>query len=470
MMKNRICGLFAVVLLMLSIAGSNTTAYAQTLSPIYDFGTISGGPISPTYSGIVAQGRDGNLYSTTPFGGANGEGAMFKITTGAALTVPYSFASTNENPYSGLTLGTDGSFYGTTYGGGTSGLGTVFTITPSGTVKVLYNFTGSSSGSGPFAPPIQGSNGDLFGTTTEGGTNNDGTVYSITPSGTLVWSTSFDGTNGNRPFAPLVQGNNGSFYGTTELGGTGDAGVVFKITPAGTLTSYSLNGGELSFSPLVQGSDGNFYGTTSSGGTKHYGAIFKMTPGGTVTVIHDLNGTTDGAYPFAGLVQATDGNFYGTTSGGPMTPQGTIFSISPTAPYPYTVLQTFDGTTGAVPYVTLVQHTNGILYGDTDSGGDGDMGCTAGTCGVFYSLDISAGPFVSLVSTSGKVGNTVEVLGQGFKGTTGVFFNGTSATFKVSPSDTYLTATVPTGATKGFVTVVTPSGTLTSNKEFVVKP
>jgi uncharacterized repeat protein (TIGR03803 family) len=462
----RVLALCSVMLAALAIA-----LHAQNYTVKYNFGTKSGDPINPTYSGIVAQGRDGNLYGTTPFGGANGKGAMFKITPGGTLTVVYSFDSTDPYPYSGLTLGTDGNFYGATYSSGTPGDGTVYKITPRGTVTLLHSFTGSD-GSGPFAPPIEGTDGDFYGTTTAGGASSEGTVYKITPSGKFTSLYSFDGTTGEEPIAPLVQGSDGNFYGTTEVGGMYDAGVVFKITSSGKLTAYSLDGGhggELSFSPLVQGSDGSFYGTASAGGKKDDGAIFKITASGRVTVLHSFNGTTDGAEPFAGLVQATDGNFYGAASNGKDTPQGTIFKISPTSPYPYTVLYSFDGTTGATPWVTLVQHTNGILYGDTNSGGTGNMGCAVGTCGVFYSWDAGLGPFVSLVSVAAKVGKTIEILGQGFTGTTGVSFNGTAATFTVV-SSTYLTAKVPSGATTGFVTVTTPKGTLTSNKKFRVIP
>jgi hypothetical protein len=146
--------------------------------------------------------------------------------------------------------------------------------------------------------------------------------------------------------------------------------------------------------------------------------------------------------------------------------QGTIFRISPTPPYTFTVLYNFDLSTGAQPSIALIQHTNGILYGDTFNGGTGSH-CAGSQCGVFYSFNLGLQPFVSLVSTSGKVGKTIGILGQGFTGTTGVSFNGTAANFKVS-SDTYLTATVPNGATTGSVTVMTPTGTLTSNKPFRV--
>jgi uncharacterized repeat protein (TIGR03803 family) len=188
----------------------------------------------------------------------------------------------------------------------------------------------------------------------------------------------------------------------------------------------------------------------------------------TSTGLHNINKTTDGFQPYAGLVQATDGNFYGANSAGGTANDGTIFKISPTNAYK--TLYDFDGTTGSTPLVTLFQHTSGVLYGDTEMGGTGNVSpCTTGQCGVFYSLSLGLKPFVSLVFASGKVGQTVEVLGQGFTGTKGVSFGGTAATFKVV-SSTYLTATVPSGATTGSVTVTTPAGTLTSNKQFRVTP
>ena len=159
------------------------------------------------------------------------------------------------------------------------------------------------------------------------------------------------------------------------------------------------------------------------------------------------------------LVQATDGNFYGTADGGGVNGYGVIFRVSPAGDY--SVLYNFDFTHGEEP-CTAMQHSNGKIYGTTFQGGTHNMG-------VAYSLDVGLAPFVRLVSTSGKVGKTVEVLGQGFTGTTAVSFNGTPAAFTVV-SDTYLTATVPSGATTGFVTVTTPGGTLKSNQEFRVKP
>jgi uncharacterized repeat protein (TIGR03803 family) len=211
---------------------------------------------------------------------------------------------------------------------------------------------------------------------------------------------------------------------------------------------------------LVQGTDGNFYGTTYlGGGPTNSGIVFKVTAAGALTVLHEFNGT-DGSTPTAGLVQATDGNFYGTTPTGGSGKVGVIYKI--TSAGTYSVVYNFDGTTGESPNVALVQHANGILYGNTTMGGTDNHG-------VFYSLNIGAAPFVRLVHNSAKVAKAVEILGQGFTGATKVSFNGTAATFTVA-SDTYLTATVPAGAKTGFVDVVTPSGILKSNKTFRVTP
>jgi hypothetical protein len=199
-----------------------------------------------------------------------------------------------------------------------------------------------------------------------------------------------------------------------------------------------------------------------------------MTPTGRFTDVHDMNGTTDGYGPVTGVIQATDGEFYGVnygsnwgTIGGCC---GSIFKV--TAQGGFSSLYDFDATTGDGPGdLTLLQHTNGMLYGARECGGTGssdDPNCTSGG-GVFYSWNAGLKSFVSLLPYSGKVGNTIEFLGQGFTGATHVSFNRTSATFTVK-SDTYLTAIVPTGATTGFVRVTTPSGALRSNRKFLVTP
>jgi uncharacterized repeat protein (TIGR03803 family) len=416
----------------------------------------------------VVQGRDGNLYSTTDPGGANGAGAVFKITPSGMLTLLYSFTggSDGANPSSGLTLGTDGNFYGSTLGGGSNFDGTIFKITPSGILTVLHNFN-CTDGCEPVAGLVQGTDGAFYGTTFAA----DGTVFKITAAGALTTLHTFNYADGSGPNAVLVQGTNGNFYGTTDSGGMFGYGTIFRITSAGVfknLHNFTCGAdGCVPVAGLVQGTDGVFYGTTREGGANGDGTVFKITAAGALTTIHTFSGA-DGAAPFGGLVQATDGNFYGTASSGGTLNDGTIFRLSPKGSF--SVLYNFDGTSGSTPYVTPIQDTNGIIYGDTDLGGTGSVSpCTAGNCGVFYRLNASLKAFVSLRPYSGKVGNFIELFGQGFSSTSTVSFNGIAATPTVT-SSTYLTAAVPNGATTGFVKVTTSGGTLTSNKKFRVTP
>ena len=289
----------------------------------------------------------------------------------------------------------------------------------------------------------------------------------------------FNGADGTQPQAPLVQGTDGNLYGTTFFA-PGGCGEVFRITTAGKLTVLHLfdsGSGCGPVGPLVQGNDGNFYGTTEynspAGGP--FGSVFKIAPTGTFTVLHVMNGGTDGGNIYAGVVQGTDGNLYGVASNEGNSSNcssvgcGTTFKVAPNGSF--SLIHNFDNTTGSAPEVTLFQHTNGTLYGDTYCGGTGINGLcgTDTTSGVFYSFNASLKPFVSLVNPSGKVTATVEILGQSFTGTTGVSFNGTATTFKVV-TDTFMTAAVPSGATTGTVKVTTPGGTLTSNKKFRVTP
>ena len=194
------------------------------------------------------------------------------------------------------------------------------------------------------------------------------------------------------------------------------------------------------------------------GGGTASGTVFKITSKGKLTVLHSFS-SSDGANPFGGLVQAASGNLYGAAYVGGTLSYGVIYRISPNGQF--SDLYNFDYLTGAYPEVTLLQHTTGTLYGDTFTGGLG--------AGSFYSLRAGLGAFVAPVPSSGKVGKAIGVLGQGFTGTTAVSFNGTAATFSVS-SATFLTATVPDGATTGPLTVTTPTGTLSSKQNFRVTP
>ena len=457
MKHTRIWKLCGSAVLIFSLA---SVLHAQTFSVLYNFGDIIHDAASPSYSGIIAQGRDGNLYTTTGYGGLNGFGTVIQITLTGQTTILYSFNGTDLDeayPYGGLTLGTDGNFYGTTTGDLNLGGGKIFKVTPTGVLTFLHTFD-LSDGRHPFAPPIQAADGNFYGTTAFGGATGHGTVYKLTPSGQFSTIYSFDYTNGTYPYAPIIQGEDGNFYGTAWEGGTSGAGTVFRLTPQGkitTLHSFDFYTGSYPYSPLVQGSDGNLYGMTEVGGDNNYGAIFKVSPSGKFTLLHSLS-LSDGQFPTVGLAQGTDGNFYGNAFGEP----GTIFRVTPRGNL--TVLHNFDITGGSHPEVTLAQHTAGVLYGDTFNGGSHGYGA-------IYSLDAKLPPYAALVPRAAKVGKSVGILGQGLIGTTAVSFNGLAAQFQVS-SDTFLTATVPDGATTGLVTVTTPDGSLVSKQKFLVLP
>jgi uncharacterized repeat protein (TIGR03803 family) len=446
-----------------------TAANSQIFTVLYDLGTNSGDPQSP--QGHYAQARDGNLYSTSPSGGSDTYpyGTVFQLTPAGKMKVLASFTGM---PTSGLTLGTDGNLYGTTISDGTYNSGTVFKITTGGKLTVLHNFTGKTDGSNAVIAPVQGTDGNYYGAASNG-VNYYGTIYKMTPAGVVTPLYEFTGSPDDNYRYPqsLIQGSDGNFYGITP-GSHGSSGMVFKITPQGKLTPvHEFAGypteGQTPVGSLIQASDGNFYGATHQGGTYGWGTIYKMTPAGVVTTLRNFQETDGlGRLPSSGPVQGTDGNFYGGTSGGPHE-FGILYQI--TSSGTYTIL--YDGfsyTNGTDPADPLFQHTNGTFYSDTVYYGTGTA-CLGYGCGVLYSFSMGFGPFVSFVpaQSSGKVGKSIGILGQGFTGTTNVSFNGASATFTVV-SGTYLTAAVPADATTGVVTVATPGGTLTSNKIFGV--
>lgn len=326
---------------------------------IHAFGDKVGDGERPTAP--LIQGRDGALYGTTSFGGAHGSGTVFKVTLDRAYSVLYSFGSSPSDgrvPASGLIQASDGNFYGTTtvggvnqcssVPGGVGNCGTVYKITPGGAETVLYSFgTSASDGVQPQAPLVQGSDGNFYGTTVNGGANSCsnssgpdrcGTVYKITPGGNVTILHSFGGgttpgflpVDGVAPQGPLIQGTDGAFYGTTVAGGQGrcgnafGCGTVYRITAAGTLTilhafaTESSSDGDGPAPFLMQARDGNFYGMTISGGAYFqmlsYGTIFRLTPDGIKTTLYSFAADARPANPLGGLIQGADGALYGLTS------------------------------------------------------------------------------------------------------------------------------------------------------------
>jgi uncharacterized repeat protein (TIGR03803 family) len=488
-------------------------ARAQTLTTLYDFCTritcrSGDSPLS------LIQATDGNFYGTATKGGANdngycadhinavhGCGTVFKITPSGTLTTLYSFCrepncTDGALPQAAMIQATNGDFYGTTSFGGANGGGTVFKITSTGKLTTLYNFCSQpncADGSLPQTALMQARNGDFYGTTAWGGTGENvgcsttknagcGTVFRLTPAGNLTTLYSFcaqpNCADGAVPGAPLIQATNGDFYGTTEQGGAHiqtPGGTIFKISPGGDLTILydfcsqpNCTDGAVPIAPLIQAANENLYGTTSGNfGTTDPGTVFEITPSGRLTTLYNFanGGTNGGTDPEGALIQATNGDFYGTTVSGGTSGLGTAFALTPGGIL--TTLYSFCSadetcTDGAGPFAALLQATSGEFYGTTTSG-------QYGHGGTIFSLNVGLGSFVALQTSTGEVGAKVTILGTNLTGTTSVTFNGTAAMFNVNSTGSAITTSVPTGATTGSVQVVMPNGTLQSNVVYRVE-
>jgi uncharacterized repeat protein (TIGR03803 family) len=473
---------------LLSVANASETP-ATSFTSIYSFCRQAHCPDGNSPNGSLVQGPDGSFYGTTTTGSLSGDGTVFKISSGGALVTLHAFSGNDGNQPSALILATDGNLYGTTVMGGAScsrgtGLcGTIFRITPSGTLTTLYTFcsrTNCTDGFFPGAALLEGNDGNLYGTTEHGGIAGQcspygcGTIFRITLNGMFNTLYSFCpqancqflAPDGEYPLAPLVQGADGSLYGTTSAGGsdtcTFGCGTFFKYSGTGGLTQLhqfvnSVDGSGPG--QMVQATDGNFYGVTS-------GTLFRGTPGGLVATIH-LFMFTDGEMP-TGVLQATDGNLYGVTQQGGgsnncLSGCGTIFESNLDGGL--RTLHSFSGSDGASPAGGLLLATDGNFYGATSLGGS--SGNCQGGCGTVFKLSTGLAAFVATVPSAGVAGTPVAILGTNLTGATSVKFNGTSATFtEVSSSE--LMANVPAGATTGTVQVALPGGTLTSNADFQV--
>lgn len=482
-------------LALLVLAAMAIALPAQTFTTLVGFDGSDG--TSP--SGPLVLGPDGNFYGTTGTGGAPcaltnaGCGTVFKMTPGGALSTLHSFCAqpqtscTDGYTPAGLSLGVDGLLYGSTSGAGancslsvTGSCGTLFRITLDGTFATLYSFCAQASCADGFTPNVivQAADGAFYGTTTNGGLNNAGTVFRILPGGRLATLYNFcsqtNCTDGATPSGALMQAANGNLYGTTGAGGAADvgSGTIFEVTPLGKFTTLATIGGNPN-SGVIQGTDGNFYGTAARAGM-----VFKVTPTGTVTWL-----VTVGGFPYYGLVQATDGNLYGTTYVGGANDNsycqgngcGSVFQVTPGGIL--TVLYNFcslaNCTDGYFPLGGLTQGTNGVLYGTTwcgggDLSGPGCLGYAGGGYGSVFSLSVGLGAFVEMSPTSGRPGTVVRIFGTNLQGASGVSFDGSPARFAVV-SKTEILTTVPARATTGTVQVATPGGTLSGNVPFRVQ-
>jgi uncharacterized repeat protein (TIGR03803 family) len=508
------------------IAGFQTGLAHAQLTQLYAFQydstTVSNYPDGENPLAELIQGADGNYYTTTQSGGSGacpgesaaipGCGTIVKITPAGVFSVFYSFpydsgssAPNGVNPQAGLLQGPDGNFYGVAAYGGTGGdfcgtnggifgCGTVFKLTPNGVLTVLHSFCGgngcgslATDGAAPIGRLAIGSDGNLYGTTQSGGIYNgyynSGTIFRVSLSGAYQIMYIFSGGartgDGENPAAGLTFASDGNFYGTTEFGGTSGFGTVFRMNLAGTVTilqnfaQFDPNGAQPE-GALIQASDGNLYGTCYSGGANGWGTVFRISTSGVFTKLYDFTQAAGnvGYLPKAGVIQASDGNLYGTTWEGGPDDAGTIYQM--TLSGVATIAANFDAnsSTGYSPVGALVQGSDGKMYVTAPSGGGVNSNGVPdqGTIDVFNaSLPVPKPGILGFVPSSGKVGTKVTIGLGPFIGATSVKFNGTSATFKV-PGSEFITTTVPAGATSGSISVTSPGGTTTSKEKFTVLP
>jgi len=500
-----LCFARAVSIVMTLLAVTAMVALAQTFTTLANFdGTNGSFPIAN-----LIQGSDGNFYGTTFGNGIDVYGTVFQITPSGTLTTLYNFCSQTgctDGKYPGGTLveGNDGNFYGVTEGGGSTDRGTVFAITPAGALTTLYSFCAQActDGSHPFGGLSLADDGNFYGTTNDGGTGGCGdgggcgTVFKLAPTGQMIWVFSFSGNDGLNPESSLLQGTDGNLYGTTYEGGVNGFGTVFEITTGGTLTTLynfcpqsGCADGSGPISALVEGTDGNFYGTTGSGGASSNcsggcGTVFQITEAGTLTTLHSFD-LSDGSEP-VGLVQASDGNFYGAallggTSSNCSGGCGTVFELTPTGTL--TTLHNFDLTGGAEPD-GAIQARDGKFYGPTYSGGTSGN-CGSGGCGTVFSLDVGLGnagavtlsrtslPFAKQVINTTSAAKTITVTNSG---TAPVKFNSVAASGDFAVSANTCAGTLAVGKKCKIRIVFTPTqlgpltGTLTISDDAANSP
>lgn len=349
----------------------------------------------------LVEGPDGNFYGVTRYGGIDqygysADGIVFRLSPDGLFTKLHTFdydgtrAVDGQNPAGGLTLGSDCSLYGTTIGGSSSG--TVFRITLEGSISYLAEFDDIvTTGTEPSSKLVLGSDGNFYGTTTRGGAFVDnefeeGTVFRMTPDGSLSTLVSLNESRGRQPVGDLIEGSDGYFYGVTQSGGAYSAGTIFKVSPVGDFTllwSFQNATGEAPRAGLVDGKDGYFYGTTLTGGQYNGGTVYRINSQGQYTLLHSFNpvavelGCNCGlSQPAGGLLLASDGNFYGTTvlgASGPGTDgNGSVFKMTPGG----SVTPVAFFLKGDPGYVSsnLIQASTGHLYGTSSRGGTDERG------------------------------------------------------------------------------------------------
>jgi uncharacterized repeat protein (TIGR03803 family) len=337
--------------------------------------------------------------------------------------------------------------------------------------RVLYAFHGTD-GAVPYAGLMADRKGNLYGTTTLGGADDDGVVFRLAPDGTETVLHSFTGgSDGLDPFSGLIADKKGNLYGTTQLGGTCDGtfgcGTVFKIAPDGSETVlYSFTGGSDGANPidsLIADTEGNLYGTAYAGGSG-FGTVFELAPDGAETTLHTFTGT-DGANPSAALAADQDGNFYSTTHTDGAGGNGTIFKLAPDGSESVLFSFSDENLSGASPFGGVVMAGKGNLYGTTASGGE-QGGCGGYGCGVVFKLSAKAHYTVLHTFTGGNDGGNpvAGVIADGQGNIYGTTFeggeNGDGVVFKVMPGGHEKVLYAFTGGSDG----ANPKGALIAGK------
>jgi len=322
-------------------AGGSGTACAENCGTVFELATNGSGFALHNFTGNLSDGehpsaglvaaKHGNSYGTTELGGANNDGAIFRLAPGGRETLLYSFTDKSDGgaPLDRLLLDKAGNLYGTSSGTVVGGYGAVFKLAKDGTFTVLYTFTDGSDGANPYGGLIADKSGNLYGTAQNAGnfscgaSGGCGVVYKIAPGGGETVLYAFNGGPGDcsGPTDGVIADKSGNLYGTTYYGGSNGQGCIFKLATDGTATmlhSFTGNGGD-GLNPeggLIQDAKGNFYGTTLQGGKKRLGIVFRLAPDGTETVLHTFAGGSDGQNPWAGLIGGGNGMLYGTTEAG----------------------------------------------------------------------------------------------------------------------------------------------------------
>jgi uncharacterized repeat protein (TIGR03803 family) len=364
------------------------------------------------------------------------------------FSVVYSFTGGSDggHPLAGFTIGAGGNLYGTTSAGGASSAGTVFKITGKGTEVVLHNFTGGADGANPQASLLMDAFGNLYGTTIAGGASGAGTVFKITRKGTESVLYSFMGqADGAKPQAALAIDKAGNLYGTTSAGGSNGNGSIFHLAPpkkkGGKWTEkvlYSFDQGTDGATPVAGvtlDAKHNLYGTTSAGGSYGYGTVFQLKrskSGWTENVLYNFQGGNDGSVPYAGVIVDHSGNLYGGATGGGTGAGGTIFELTPSSSgWTFSVLYNIPGWSLSGPFRNLMMDASGNLYGTTHCDGDYSAGTVyeltpAGGTWTYTSLYVFTGSSDGLFSYSNlvldKLGNLYGTTGYGGVGGAGVVF------------------------------------------------